>query len=79
MTQDLNPIWTETGSQTPVSKVGQELRFTIGSGSSSQSFVAPIVPEPNTATLLGLGFVALAGIRRRQARSTLAGLSRIES
>jgi hypothetical protein len=56
--------WEDTGPQSPLSKVDQIATFTISSGRYSTDVSTPIVPEPGTGALLGLGFVLLAAIRR---------------
>jgi hypothetical protein len=47
-----------------LSKAGQIATFTISSGRHPTTVSTPIVPEPGTGTLLGLGFVLLAATRR---------------
>jgi hypothetical protein len=59
--------WEDTGPQSPLSKDGQLATFTISSGGLSTTLSTPIVPEPGTAALLGMGLAGLAAIGRKRA------------
>lgn len=67
-TRRLFVAWADpgNGAQTPLSKDGQKARWEFESGQFVGDISAAIVPEPATASLIGLGMTFLA-IRRRHA------------
>lgn len=64
-TRRLFVAWDDTGSQSPLSKDGQQAVFMF-SGGTNADFAVDIVPEPGTGLLVAVGLTALGMARRRQ-------------